>query len=57
MCIDNKFVFLMGGFNIRTCNIDDFVNTDDFLIHDISLYDTMDGSLNISSKLEKTNLS
>ena len=57
MCIDNKFVFLMGDFNARRCNKDDFVDADDFLTHQLSLHDTMDGSLNISSKLEKTNLS
>ena len=55
--IDNKFVFLMGDFNARVCNKDDFVDADDFLTHHLSLDDTMDGSLNISSKLEKTNLS
>ena len=57
MCINNKFVFLMGDFNARVCNKDDFVDADDFLTHHLSLDDTMDGSLNISSKLEKTNLS
>ena len=57
MCIDNKYVFLMGDFNARVCNKDDFVDADDFLTHHLSLDDTMDGSLNISSKLEKTNLS
>ena len=57
MCIDNKYVFLMGDFNARVCNKDDFVDADDFLTHHLSLDDTMDGTLNISSKLEKTNLS
>ena len=56
MCIDNKFVFLIGDFNASVCNKDDFVDADDFLTHHLSLDDTMDGSLNISSKLEKTNL-
>ena len=53
MCIANKFVFLMGDFNARTCNKDDFVDAEDFLMHHFSLDDTMDGSLNISSKIEK----
>ena len=57
MCIDSKFVFLMGDSNARVCNKDDFVDADDFLTHHLSLDDTMDGSLNISSKLERTNLS
>ena len=57
MCIDNKFVFLMGDFNARVCNKDDFLDADDFLTHHLSLDDTMDGSLNISSNLEKTKLS
>ena len=30
MCIANKFVFLMGDFNARTCNKDDFVDADAF---------------------------
>ena len=57
MCIDNKFVFLMGDFNARVCTKDDLVDADDFLTFHLSLEDTMDGSLNISSKLERTNLS
>ena len=47
----------MGDFNARTCNEDDFVDADDFLTHHLSLDHTMDGSLNISSKLKKTHLS
>ena len=47
----------MGDFNARTRNKDDFVDADDFLMHHFSLDDTMDGSLNISSKIEKINLS
>ena len=57
ICIANKFVFLNGDFNARTCHKDDFVDEDDFLTHHLSLDDTMDGSPNISSKLEKPNLS
>ena len=53
MCIDNKYVFLMGDFNARTCYKGDFVGADDFLTHHLSLDDTMDGSLNISSKLDR----
>ena len=53
MRIDNKFVFLMGDFNARTCNKDDFIDAEDFLTHHLSLDDTMDGSLNISSKLRQ----
>ena len=53
MCIENEFVFLMGDFNAMTCNKGDFIDADYFLTHHLSL----DGSLNISSKLEKTNLS
>ena len=43
----------MGDFNARTCNKGDFIDADYFLTYHLSL----DGSLNISSKLEKTNLS
>ena len=57
MCIANKFVFLMGDFNARTCNKADFVDADEFLTHYFSFDNSMDGSLNISSKIEKTNLS
>ena len=54
MCIANKFVFLMGDFNARTCSKADFVDADNFLTHHFNLDDNMDGSLNISSKIEKT---
>ena len=37
------------------CN-KDFVDADDFLTHNFSLNGTIDGSLNISSKIEKTKL-
>ena len=57
MCIDNKFAFLMDDFNARTFNKDGFVDAGDFLTHHLSLDDTMNRSLNISSKLEKTNIS
>ena len=57
MCIANKLVFLVGDFNARTCNKVDFVDADEVLPHYFSFDDSMDSSLNISSKTEKTNLS
>ena len=48
---------LLRDFNARVCNKDDFVDADDFLRHHLSLDDSMDGSLNISLKLVKTNVS
>ena len=53
VCIANKFVFLMGDFNTRTCSKADFVVADEFLTHYFSFDDSLDGSLNISSKIEK----
>ena len=57
MCIANKFVFLMGDFNARSCNKADFMDADEFLMHYFSFDDSRDGSLNIPSKIEKTNVS
>ena len=51
--IANKFVILMGDFNTRACSKADFVDADEFLTHYFSFDDSMDGSLNISSKIEK----
>ena len=56
MCIVNKCVFLMRDFNARTCNKDGFVDTNDFLTHYFSLDDTMNGSLNMSSKFIEASL-
>ena len=47
----------MGDFNARACNKADFVDADEILTHYFSFDDTNGGSLNISSKIEKTNLS
>ena len=57
MCIANKFAFLMGDFNARPCNKADFVDADEFLMRYFSFDDSRDGSLNIPSKIEKTNIS
>ena len=47
MCVANMYEFLMGDFNARTCNQDDVVDAEDFLMYYFSLDDTIDGSLNI----------
>ena len=57
VCIANKFVFLMGDFNARSRNKADLVDADECLTHYFCFDDSMNGSLNISSKIEKTNLS
>ena len=56
MCISHRNVFLMGDFNARTQNKEDFIDADDFFAQHFGFDDTMYQFYNISCLLEQRNL-
>lgn len=57
MCVSNKYVLLMGDFNARTHNKQDFLEEDKFLMHHFNFDKEMISHYNVASILEQCNLS
>ena len=56
MCISHRNVFLMGDFNARTQNKEDFIDADDFFAQHFGFDDTVYQFYNISCLLAQFNL-
>ena len=56
MCVSNKYVLLMGDFNARTKNKQDFLEEDKFLMHHFEFDKGMISHFSVSSILDQCKL-